>query len=267
MALAAVLPREALEEPNRAKSFGLRILVLFVLIGAWELIQKGLPATVFASPQAVVSAIGSLVRSGKLWQDVEPSIIDMAIGFAIVSVTGTLIGLLIGSRRRLRQGFTPIIYLFNSMPTVALLPLIAIWAGVGLTARIVFIIVVSESALILNTIQGVAAIDSGTSEVARAYRLRGYDHFRHVLLPGTLPYIFVGLRIAMSHVVIGMIIAGQELGDNGLGGAADNYGTYFQTADVIVVIIASTLVALLSFAAIRKARDLAAPWIAEMSRG
>lgn len=267
MAVAAVLPRETQEKPSRASAFGLRILVLLVLIGVWELIQKGLPSTVLASPQSVVSAIGSLARSGALWQDVAPSIIDMAIGFAIVSVTGTLIGLLIGSSRRLRQGFVPIIYLFNSMPTVALLPLIAIWAGVGLTARIVFIVIVSEWALILNTIQGVAAIDSGTSEVARAYRLRGRNRFCHVLLPGTLPYVFVGLRIAMSHVVIGMIIAGQELGDNGLGGAANSYGTYFQTADVIVVVVASTALALLSFAAIRKARDLAAPWIAEMSRG
>jgi NitT/TauT family transport system permease protein len=240
------------------------VVVGAVIVGVWQAsgsfanpifvstpgaILESIPQTFFHGPQgALSSALGA-------------TMLDVLYGFGASIVVGICAGYLIGSSTVLRRLLDPIVGLGNSSPTIALLPLLIVWFGFGITSRVLFIFVVSVWAIVINTSVGARIAHERYLDLKVAFSVRPRRYLARVVVPGALPYVLTGLRIATAHAIIAAIISGSELGLNGIGGLAQQYGSQFLTADLLGVVVLTTVIALILYKAIEVARNRFCSWV------
>jgi NitT/TauT family transport system permease protein len=191
----------------------------------------------------------------------------MALGFGISAAAGITLGLLMGRIRLFERTLDPFVNFFNATPTIALLPLMEIWFGIGFWARISFIVVISLWTMLLNTLSGVRNVSRQYADVGAAFGLGPLQATRLIFLPAAAPYILAGARLALAQAGVGMILSGQEIGEAGLGGLTENYGSYFQTGYLIAAIVSSTALVMLAFWLLRRTQARFFPWITATSAG
>ncbi|MFI1480157.1 ABC transporter permease [Streptomyces sp. NPDC020747] len=158
------------------------------------------------------------VWTGERWrEDVLPSVLRLSAGYACAAVAGVALGTVIGSYRRVRAVCEPVLEFLRAVPPPVLVPVIMLFAGIGDTMKIAVIASGCVWPILLNTVEGVRAVDSVMSETARSYGITGVARLRHVVLPSASPQIFAGLRQALSIGIILMVISEMFAASNGLG--------------------------------------------------
>jgi NitT/TauT family transport system permease protein len=161
------------------------------------------------------------------------------MGLTLAIAFGTLLGLTLARFRILDVGLTVYITFLYSIPSVALVPLIVLWAGYETTAKVIILFLFAFFPMVINTYQGVKAVDPKLLEVGHAFRCSERQLWANIVLPASLPFIVTGIRLAVGRGMIGMVLA-------------DLY-----TAIVTLGLLGVTLTALLRFA-----EKKAAPWTA-----
>lgn len=237
------------------------------LITAWQLSGLFMNKIFISTPAAVVAAFAEIVGDGTLIRKFVDSALDMGVGILIASVLGIGLGVIMGRSPRLERAFEPIVNFANATPTIALLPLMEIWFGLGMAARVSFIVIISVWTLLINTLTGIKNVRVGHRDVAKSFCLTPIQATRLVYLPAAMPFILAGLRIALAQAAVGMILSGQEIGEYGLGGLTQEYASFYQTAHLIAAILSSTALAMLAFAGLRFYQAKRHPWIAATSAG
>jgi ABC-type nitrate/sulfonate/bicarbonate transport system permease component len=175
-----------------------------VLVAIWWFASANSTDTYFPSLHDIVE------RSRELWfwqgthEDVLPSLRRLAIGYLIACGAGVLLGLVLGSVHWLENASRPYIEFLRSTPGIALMPLISLVFGLGDNFKIVTIALVCCWPVLLNTIDGVHAVEPQLRDVARSYRISTADRVRYILLPSAAPQIFAGARTALAIGVIAM---------------------------------------------------------------
>lgn len=158
------------------------------------------------------------VWTGDRWRDdVLPSVLRLSAGYACAAVAGVAIGTVIGSYRRVRAVCEPVLEFLRAVPPPVLVPVIMLFAGIGDTMKIAVIASGCVWPILLNTVEGVRAVDSVMSETARSYGITGVARLRRVVLRSASPQIFAGLRQALSIGIILMVISEMFAASNGLG--------------------------------------------------
>ncbi|MGW1069745.1 ABC transporter permease [Streptomyces aureus] len=153
----------------------------------------------------------------RLRADLLPSVLRLLAGYALAAVAGVGLGTVVGSYRRVRAVCEPVLEFLRAVPPPVLVPVIMLFAGIGDTMKIVVIASGCVWPVLLNTIEGVRAVDSVMSETARSYGVTGAARIRSVVLPSASPQIFAGLRQALSVGIILMVISEMFAASNGLG--------------------------------------------------
>ena len=153
----------------------------------------------------------------RIGSDFVPSLVRMAVGFAIAVVAGVSIGLVLGRWRRARIAATPIVEFLRAVPPPALLPFAILVMGVGNGMKIFIIAVVCVWPVLLNTIDGASGIDLTLEDTTRAYNIDRRDRLLRVVLPAAGPQIFAGIRLAVSLALILMVISEMVASTNGIG--------------------------------------------------
>lgn len=180
----------------------------------------------------VLAALVANLRTGTLVHDLLFSMHNVLIGLALAIVVGVLLGVVIGERDALREATGPFLDYVRATPMVAFVPVIILTFGIGSAPKIFLIALAATWPILLNTISGVHGISAAVRESARAYRIPTTLLLRRVLLPGALPQIFAGIRIALSVSVV-MMIVGEIYGSpEGLGHFVLHAGSSFQVKDV-----------------------------------
>jgi NitT/TauT family transport system permease protein len=261
---AAVVPRSWARDHDQALAGALAVLVA---VGLWQATTLFLKPIFISTPSKVVPALINLIGSGPLPGAFLRSLLEMLGGMAIAAVVGIGVGLLMGRIRLLERALEPLVAFGNATPSIALLPVMEVWFGFGTTARVAFIMVIAVWPLLVNTHAGVRAVRGRLADVGRTFKMNGWQQIRYVYLPGTMPFIFVGARIALAVGAVGMILGGQEIGQTGLGGLTSNFGSYSQTADLVATIATTTTLAIFLFWGLRQLQARAFPWIAATSAG
>jgi ABC-type nitrate/sulfonate/bicarbonate transport system permease component len=233
----------------------------------WQLSDNFLKPIFISTPSAVIPALYNLIVSGPLPSAFLRSLLEMMAGLVVASVVGIGIGLLMGRIHLLERALEPLVAFGNATPSIALLPVMEVWFGFGTTARVAFIMVIAVWPLLVNTHAGVRAVRGRLADVGKTFGMSGWQQIRYVYLPGTMPFIFVGARIALAVGAVGMILGGQEIGQVGLGGLTSDFGSYSETSDLIATIITTTGLAILLFWGLRQLQARAFPWIAATSAG
>jgi NitT/TauT family transport system permease protein len=155
----------------------------------------------------VLTAFVAWVQDGTLLAAAQESVHNLVIGFAIALVLGLLIGL--GSARSwlAYNAVNPWLTALYSTPSVALVPFLSLWLGIGDTAKVAVIALFSIFPIIINTQQGVRYVEPALLEVARAFNSSERRLWTDVLLPAALPFIFAGIKLAVPRALVGMVLA------------------------------------------------------------
>ena len=217
-----------------------------------------LSTRILPSPEGVVEAFWSLSASGELWHHLAISSWRALVGFAIGGSIGLALGLISGLSRWGERLLDPSIQMLRNVPHLALIPLVILWFGIDETAKIFLVALGTLFPIYINTWHGIRNIDRGLVEMARSYGLSGPALFWHVILPGALPSIMVGVRFALGLMWLTLIVAETISANAGIGYLAMNAREFLQTDVVVVAII---LYALLGKLADTAAQLLERVWL------
>jgi ABC-type nitrate/sulfonate/bicarbonate transport system permease component len=212
--------------------------ILLVLI-PWEIVVRvGLVKEILiSSPTSVAESFVEEFQRGNIWRHIWASLSVWLVGFSVASVVGILLGLAAGWYRRAGLITVPWLNFVYAAPDLAFVPIFILWFGLGFVFKVwvVFLGVVIYVAL--NTIAGVHATEDRFLAVARTYGASRLMTFRTIVLPGSVPYIMTGLRLASGRAVVGVIGAEFISANEGLGFFISISGTTFQTSRVFVGIL------------------------------
>jgi NitT/TauT family transport system permease protein len=197
----------------------LRLLLLAVTLGLWEVAVRGLavPTYVLPAPSGIFVALYRGIASGvylaNFWVTVYETILGFIAGTTLAFVLGTLVAL----SRRTEYYLYPYIIMFQSLPKVALAPLIVVWFGLGIASKVVTAAVIAFFPLMVNTIVGLRSADEDRVNLMRSLDAGEWQIFWMLRLPGALPFIMAGLQVAMIFALIGAIVAEFVGTQSGLG--------------------------------------------------
>ena len=153
----------------------------------------------------------------RLRDDVLPSVLRLFAGYLLAAVAALILGVLIGTYRTLRGLVEPVLEFFRAIPPPVLVPIIILIAGIDDTMKVIVIALGCIWPILLNTVEGVRAVDEILSDTTRIYRITSAARLRYLVLPAASPQIFAGLRQGLSIGIILMVISELFAASNGLG--------------------------------------------------
>jgi sulfonate transport system permease protein len=235
-------------------------LLPLTILAVWELASQvgWLSSRVLPEPWAVATVFWRLLSSGELWQHVAVSSGRALAGLALGGGLGLLLGLLTGSFQVAERLLDTTLQMLRNIPALALIPLVILWFGIDESAKLFLVAVGVFFPIYLNTFHGIRSVDRGLIEMARSYGLSGWRLYRHVILPGALPSVLVGLRFSLGLMWVLLIVAETISAQSGIGYLTMNAREFLQT-DVVLVGIG--LYALLGKLADVLARALERAWL------
>jgi ABC-type nitrate/sulfonate/bicarbonate transport system permease component len=243
----------------------LPVLSLAVFFTAWQIAGAHVNPILLATPWKVALAFWDLLTNGQLVPAFGSAMRDLAIGYGLAAAVGILAGLALGRSPVLERIFNPYINFFQATPLIALVPLIVIWFGVSLKARVAVTFILAIWSIIINTTTGVKETPPSYVDVARIYKLNKLQVIAHVQLPNAVPHIFAGLRIALGKALIGVMIAQMEISLTGLGGLVISYGDAFKTAYLLAAVVTASLVGVVAAGVLEITRKRLFPWTEDES--
>ncbi|WP_405968170.1 ABC transporter permease subunit [Streptomyces sp. NBC_00015] len=188
-----------------------------VLVTAWWMASDGSTNVYWPPLRTILKAFPDVWTAERLRTDVWPSVLRLLGGYATAAVVGVALGTVIGSYRRVRAVCEPVLEFLRAVPPPVLVPVIMLFAGIGDTMKVVVIASGCVWPVLLNTVEGVRAVDPVMAETARSYGISGPARLSSVVLPSASPQIFAGLRQALSIGIILMVISEMFAASNGLG--------------------------------------------------
>jgi NitT/TauT family transport system permease protein len=194
-------------------AFGQRSLLLVALLAVWEIVPRlGLTDPTFLPPFSEVMGAGwQLAQSGELYDDVAASLLRALSGFLISVVVVVPLGLAVGWYGRLGNLLNQIIEICRNTAPLALLPVFILLLGIGETSKITMVVYSCAWPLFLNTIAAVKQVDPLLIKSARTMGATPQQLFRKVILPASLPTIFVGIRLASASAML-VLVASEMVG-------------------------------------------------------
>ena len=249
------------------KLYAPSLALLALAVGVWEVVVRvrNVPDYLFPAPTAVASAFGSDGRllASATWVTVR----EIVLGFALAVVVALALAILIHFSALLRRALLPILVLSQTVPTVLLAPILAILFGFGLTPKLIVVAVVCFFPIVVNAVDGLRSTDA---ELVRMMRTLDADRaaiFRRVELPGALPAIFSGTRIAATYAAVGAVFGEWSGSSAGLGFVVLQSEPSLDTARIFAAVLILSALALALYGAVSLAERLLIPWHQEVVHG
>ncbi len=189
------------------------VITLWALLVAWQ----GYPPFILPSPLLVAQKFLSMSADGALWLHIGVTLLEIALGLAIGLGAAFGLGYLLGKHHALERIASPYIVASQSIPIVAVAPLIVIWMGSGLASKIAVTALITFFPTLIATIVGIRSVDPDLHDLMRSLRASRAQLFWKLELPAALPMIFGGLKLSATLAVVGAVV-GEFMGANaGLG--------------------------------------------------
>jgi len=215
----------------------LRILSVLTILLLWEWYGRRTNPILFTHPVAVVEAGIRMARDGTLMTAVLESLQVLSIGFVLGVGVGIAVGVIAGRSRIVSALLDIPTTALYATPMVALVPVLVLWFGYGLVAKIVIVFLFSVFVVLINTARGVREVDSELVEVARSFCSSEGRLWRDVVLPSAMPYMVTGIRLAIGRALVGIVIAEFYTSISGLGFVIVTAANRFRTDEMFVPIL------------------------------
>ena len=249
----------------RDRTYQLLLGVAVLLV--WEYFGRRAEDFVFAPPSSIVPAARDMIQSGELPHALVDSLVALLIGFLLAAVVGTAIGFAMGWSRLFGRTLDPYVSALYVVPIASLVPAIIVWFGLDLTARVLVIFLFSVFEILLSAQAGVRNVDPSFVDVARTFGARQRDVMRKVVLPASLPFVFVGLRMGARRAVKGMVLAEMLFAVTGLGGLIVEDSTAFRIDRVLVTVLTLALIGVALSAGVQALERRVLRWRPELQPG
>ena len=222
----------------------LRLCSVALGLAAWEVAGQ-IGDTIAVPPlSSVIAAWFTLLNDGSLIRELLVSLQALSVGFLLAVLVGLGLGLAIGTLPDLDHLLEPYVSALLALPSVAYIPLIMLWLGFGLEARIAIVFEFAVLVIAINTRAGVLAVDRSLMEMGRSFGMTRQQLFTSIVLRAASPTIFAGLRIGIGRAVKGMVTAELLLVLVGLGGMIRYLGSSFRVDFLLAVVVTIVVVAM-----------------------
>ncbi|MDB5519195.1 MAG: binding-protein-dependent transport system inner rane component [Tardiphaga sp.] len=236
----------SLSQRRFVEQFGPPLVVLCVLLVAWQSVVRGLDVPPWLLP-APTDIWTRLVGTTRLWMHTGQTLLEASCGFMISAVLGVGLSAGIVHSRLLDRGLFPYIVISNAIPIIAIIPLLTIWFGFGIGPRIMICSIISFFPIVTNTTRGLRSADRRIIEFMHSINATGWKIFYKVQLPSALPYIFAGFKIAGSLALVGAVVSEFYSSDRGLGFLVITSATELRTDLLFAAITVLASLGILSF--------------------
>ena len=196
-----------------------RFVSICALVLMWEAVARsGSVSPLFlSSPSQVAARIAQLFASGSIWPHLRASGQEALLGFALALLIGTPVGVSMGRIPLVRLALEPLVAILYSAPSVAFLPLLIIWLGIGVWSKVILVLVGAVVVIVVNTETAVATVDRALMEMARSFTASRKLVLTRIVFPSAAPFILAGLRLAVGRVLIMVVVAELYASTAGLG--------------------------------------------------
>lgn len=237
------------EEPSAARKFVWRVkdilsdwLGVIGVVGfflGWELSTRfEILNPFFFPPFTKIIAKGyELFANGTIWEHMWFSLTNFLIGFVVSVALGVVIGVPMGWYKTVSKTFDPLLSGVYATPLIALLPLIIMMFGLGAISKIIMTVLAAVFPILINTMAGIANTDHRLITMARAFGAKDSTIFLKVSVPGSLPFIVAGMRVALGRALVYIVVAEQYGAATGLGYLSSVAAQRFQMAAMFVPIV------------------------------
>ncbi len=233
--------------------------IAFILV-VWELGGPFVNPIFFSYPSKIVAAAYHLTVSGELpyytWQSLQV----LFCGLALAVLVGIPLAVLMARVRPVDWALDMPINALYATPMAALVPLLVLWFGIHMEAKVIVVFLFAVFPILINTYQGVRECDQNIIEVARSFRVSEVQMWTQVLLPWSVPFIAAGIRLAIGRGLVGMIIAEFFTSISGLGYMITRYTHIFEMDKAFVPVLLLMILGVSMTAALKWAERRIAPW-------
>ena len=238
------------------------IVLLLVVWQVWPDIFPLKPGTklFFAVPSQIAGTLWNMFATGSIWTPLRVSASAFALGLALAIAAGLPLGVLIGRSATLNAMIDPFITAFNATPRLVFLPLLMLWFGIGIWSKVAVVFIGALFPLLINTQEGGRNAVKLLINVVRSFGASEWDIARLVVMPNALPFIIVGLRLAIGRAVLGVVVAEFFGSQEGLGVVMVRAASSFKVDVVFAGLIVFAALSLIMTGLVKLIEDRLSRW-------
>jgi sulfonate transport system permease protein len=244
-----------------------RLISPVVVLVVWQLVSVAglVSARKLPPPTRVVSTAATLITTnsaayGTLQHALLASLERMIVGFSLGAVVALALALIAGLSRGGEEAVDPLMQMVRTLPLFGLVPVFIVWFGIGQLPKLLLIALGAAIPLYLNTFSGIRGVDGKLAELGRVLGLSRSEQIRHVVLPGALPGVLVGLRQSLGVAWLSLVVAEQLNTNSGLGFMINQATQFLQNDVIFVVLLVYTILGLLTDWLVRRVERRALAW-------
>lgn len=233
---------------------------LALILALWEALGPLVNPILFSYPSKIALAAFELTASGELGHYLLESLQVLCFGLGLAVLIGIPLAVLMARVRPVDWALDLPVNALYATPMVALVPILVLWFGIYLKAKVIVVLLFAIFPILINTYQGVRECDRGMLEVARSFRSSELQMWRDVLLPFAVPYMAAGLRLAIGRGLVGMVIAEFYTTISGLGFMITRYANIFEMDKTFVPVLVLMFLGVTLTALLKRIERRIAPW-------
>lgn len=252
--------REARVRNRRRLWWMVRILSLLVVLTAWQIYGNHSLAIIFVPFTAVVASGYDLLVNGPLAGALVYSIVTFLIGLVLGSVLGIAVGLAMGWFETVNAAIGHYIYALYATPMVAIVPLITLWFGFGVSAQLLIIVLFVFFPVVVTVYNGVKQVDSSLLEVGRSFRATQGQMWFHIVLPGSVPFIMTGITQGVAMGLVGMFISEIFTALSGIGQVLETQANAYHTGPTLATVLVIMILGVIFRTLVAMMQRRLSPW-------
>jgi len=248
---------------SRLRRFGPPVALLCGAVAVWQLVVRAgrVPDYLFPAPSAVARALGG--DRHLLAHATAVTAREVVLGYLLAVACALLLAVILHASAALRRALLPLLVLSQTVPTVLLAPILAILLGYGLEPKLVVVAVVCFFPIVVNAVDGLRSADAELVRMMRTLDGGRAAIFWRVELPGALPAIFSGARVAATYAAVGAVFAEWAGSSAGLGFVILQAQPALETARIFAAVLVLSALALALYGAVAAAERVFVPWSVE----
>jgi ABC-type nitrate/sulfonate/bicarbonate transport system permease component len=256
-------PRKSVWQRFEPTILGTGTIVLLLLV--WQFLPDFVPMKAgtklfFTVPSHIAGTLWTMFATGSIWAPLGVSASAFAIGLLLAVVAGLPLGVLLGRSATLNAMVDPFITAFNATPRLVFLPLLMLWFGIGIWSKVAVVFLGAVFPLLINTYEGVRNADKLLINVVRSFGAGEWDIARLVVVPNSLPFIIVGLRLAIGRAVLGVVVSEFFGSQDGLGVMMVRAASQFKVDVVFAGLIVFAALSLIMTGLVKLLEDRLTRW-------
>ena len=241
----------ALSPKRLARRLWPPLVFLAILVGLWELALAVdyVSESILPHPKDIVVSFWELIRSDFVWDDIGATLWESVAGFVLGSALGLALAIPSGLSPIMRQMLGPYAVALQVTPRIAIAPLIIAWAGFGYSSKIWIAAIIAFFPVYVNALTGILTVDEDAREMFRSLGASRWQTFMHLMVPGSLPVMFAGLKTAAGLALVGAVVGEFISAERGLGVLVQQFSSQLAIADAFAVILMLMFLGLLLYGA------------------